>query len=207
MSSGKNPTGENGSYIVYVRSGTYTRLDRDRAFLALRGPYGSESRRKGLTAYPGEMPTLDARNAGRGVVWNAKYDPYGLNSYITVSKLHVINGWWAFEIFGDNNRVIGNHMQDMLKQMRSGVVMVDNSKDIAIYGNCFDPDPPQAKGPRSAAQEPAFDESHREHVLDGSQFRAQHQTLSEQQNAPALARRGATALRTPVPTSQGLRIH
>ena len=28
-------------------------------------------------------------------------------------------------------------------------------------------DPPQAKGPRSAAQEPAFDESHREHVLDG----------------------------------------
>ena len=68
-------------------------------------------------------------------------------------------------------------------------------------------DPPQAKGPRSAAQEPAFDESHREHVLDGSQLRAQHQTLSEQQNAPALARRGATALRTPVPTSQGLRIH
>ena len=88
-----------------------------------------------------------------------------------------------------------------------GEVVLRTYEQLKNRGARGSADPPQAKGPRSAAQEPAFDESHREHVLDGSQLRAQHQTLSEQQNAPALARRGATALRTPVPTSQGLRIH
>ena len=38
-------------------------------------------------------------------------------------------------------------------------------------------DPPQAEGSRPAAQEPAFDESYREHVLHGSELRAQYQTL------------------------------
>ena len=33
------------------------------------------------------------------------------------------------------------------------------------------------KGSRPAAQEPAFDESYREHVLHGSELRAQYQTL------------------------------
>ena len=38
-------------------------------------------------------------------------------------------------------------------------------------------DAPQVEGPCSTAQEPALDESYREHVLHGSQLRAQHQTL------------------------------
>ena len=39
-------------------------------------------------------------------------------------------------------------------------------------------DAPQVEGPCSTAQEPALDESYREHVLHGSQLRAQHQTAT-----------------------------
>ena len=38
-------------------------------------------------------------------------------------------------------------------------------------------DAPQVEGPRSTAQEPALNESYREHVLHGSELRAQYQTL------------------------------
>ncbi len=139
---GLNPSRDTEAYICYVKGGTYTALDVDSAFVALRGPYGAENRRKALIAYPGENPILDARSASRGVTWNAKYSPYGRNSYFTYSKLKVIGGtnagWDAFDLWGDYNRVIGNHMKDLLAEAWSGVVMVDNSQYSKIYGNYFE---------------------------------------------------------------------
>jgi hypothetical protein len=138
---GLNPSGSGESYICYVKGGTYTSLDVDNAFVALRGPYGSETIRHGLIAYPGETPQLDATNAG-AVIWNAAYAPYERNNYFTYSKLKVFatnnRGWEAFGLWGDHNRVIGNHMKDLLADIWSGVVMVDNSQYSEIYGNFFD---------------------------------------------------------------------
>jgi hypothetical protein len=139
---GLNPSGSGESYICYVRGGTYTALDVDNAFVALRGPYGSETIRHGLVAYPGETPELNASNATRGVIWNANYDPYGRNNYFTFGKLKVFatsnSGWGAFGLWGDHNRVIGNHMKDLLADAWTGVVMVDNSQYSKVYGNFFD---------------------------------------------------------------------
>lgn len=138
----RNPSGDSESYICYIKGGTYSTLDVDNAFVALRGPYGAENRRKALVAYPGEIPILNATNATRGVIWNANYSPYGRNSYFTYSKLKVIGGtnagWDAFGLWGDYNRVIGNHIKDLLAEAWSGVVMVDNSQYSRIYGNLFE---------------------------------------------------------------------
>jgi hypothetical protein len=136
-SGSRNPSGD-GQYIVYVREGTYANLDADSAFIALRGPYGGESRRKALIAYPGETPVLDAASASRGVSWEAAYSPYGRVSYMTFAKLSVTNGYEAFGLWGDYNRVIGNHMKDMLQDIWSGVVMVNNSQYSLVYGNLFE---------------------------------------------------------------------
>lgn len=139
---GLNPSRDSEAYICYVKGGTYTTLDVDNAFVALRGPYGAENRRKALVAYPGEIPVLNASSASRGVIWNAQYSPYGRNSYFTYSKLKVIGGtnagWDAFGLWGDYNRVIGNHMKDLLANAWTGVVMVDNSQYSRIYGNYFE---------------------------------------------------------------------
>ncbi len=136
-SANRNPSGD-GQYIVYVRAGTYTTLDVDGAFIALRGPYGAPDKRKALVGYPGETPVLNAAAAQRGVVWAATYSPYGRLNYFTFAKLKVVNGTTAFELWGDYNRVVGNHMKDMLAEAWSGVVMVDNSQYTRIYGNFFD---------------------------------------------------------------------
>ncbi|MDH5202862.1 MAG: hypothetical protein OEW69_06360, partial [Nitrospirota bacterium] len=135
---GLNPSRDNESTIVYVRGGTYTELDVDSAFVALRGPYGASNKRHSLIAYPAEIPALNAANAGRGVIWNANYSPYGRNSYFTYSKLKIIGGPDAINSWGDYNRVIGNHFKDMLQSAWSGVVMVDNSQYTKVYGNYFD---------------------------------------------------------------------
>ncbi|MDH5202216.1 MAG: fibronectin type III domain-containing protein [Nitrospirota bacterium] len=135
---GLNPSRDNESTIVYVRGGTYTELDVDSTFVALRGPYGASDKRHALIAYPTEIPVLDATNAGRGVIWSAKYSPYGRNSYFTISKLRAINGSEGICLWGDYNRVVGNHFKDMLQSAWSGVVMVDNSQYTNIYGNYFD---------------------------------------------------------------------
>ena len=139
---GLNPSGTGESYICYVRGGTYTELDVDSAFVALRGPYGSVNRRYGLIGYPGETPELNAGSASRGVIWNANYNPYGRNNYFTYSKLKVFatnnSGIYAFGTWGDYNRIIGNHMKDLLADAWTGVVMVDNSQYTKIYGNFFD---------------------------------------------------------------------
>jgi hypothetical protein len=133
----RNPSGD-GQYIVYVRAGTYTTLDVDGAFLALRGPYGGPTRRKALVGYPGETPLLNAAAANRGVVWPANYSPYGRLSYFTFAKLNIVNGTWAYGLWGDYNRVVGNTMRDMLANAWTGVVMVDNSQYSKIYGNLFE---------------------------------------------------------------------
>ncbi len=139
---GLNPSRDTEAYICYVRGGTYTTLDVDSTFVALRGPYGAENRRKALVAYPGEKPILNASAASRGVIWNAKYSPYGRNSYFTYSKLTVVGGsnagTYAIGFWGDYNRAIGNHFKDLLAEAWSGVVMVDNSQYSRIYGNYFE---------------------------------------------------------------------
>jgi len=133
---GKNPSGD-GQYIVYVRDGTYTALDVDSAFVALRGPYGGPSSRKALVAFPGESPLLNVTNASRGVIWNATYSPYGRNNYFTYAKLHMNGGTMAFGLWGDFLRVVGNTMDAMQTNSWTGVVMVDGSQQVQILGNLF----------------------------------------------------------------------
>jgi len=131
-----NPSGDSEPTIFYVRGGPYyTALDVDNAFVALRGPYSAGH---ALVAYPGESPILNALNAGRGVIWNANYSPYGRNSNFCYSKLSVTGGPDAIGLWGDNNRVIGCQFKDMLAEAWSGVVMVDNSYNSRVYGNLFD---------------------------------------------------------------------
>lgn len=137
LSNGKNPSGD-GQYIVYVRSGQYSRLDVDEAFVALRGPYGGETKRKALVGYPAETPVLNTSSATRGVIWEAAYSPYGRINYFTFAKLRVEGGTSAFGVWGDYTRVVGNYMKDMLAEAWTGVVMVDNSQNTVVFGNMFE---------------------------------------------------------------------
>jgi len=132
-----NPSGD-GQYICYVRGGMYTTQDVDSTFVALRGPHGGPAKQKALIAYPTEVPTIDTSNAGRGIIWNAGYSPYGMNSYFTYSKLYGVGGGGAIEHFGNYNRTIGCHFKDYLNQAWTGVVWVGDSKYTRIYGNFFD---------------------------------------------------------------------
>jgi len=132
-----NPSGD-GQYICYVRGGTYTTTDAEGAFVALRGPYGGPTKQKALIAYPAEVPTVNTSNANRGIIWNADYSPYGMNSYFTYSKLFGVGGWDAISNFGNYNRTIGCHFKDYLNEAWSGVVWVGGSKYTRIYGNYFD---------------------------------------------------------------------
>jgi uncharacterized protein (TIGR03437 family) len=132
-----NPSGD-GQYIVYVRGGTYSTLDADGAFVALRGPYGGPTRRKALIGYPGETVVLNTLGAQRGMVWNANYSPYGMNSYFTFAKMQAVGGTTGVDSYGNYNRVVGMTFKDMLAEAWSGVVMVDNSQYTRVYGNLFD---------------------------------------------------------------------
>ena len=138
---GLNPSRDTESYIVYVKGGTYTALDVDGTFVALRGPYGSADRRHALIGYPGETPTLDLTNATRTAIWNANYSPYGRNNYFTYSKLRFKGGAGvgtaAIDLWGDYIRIIGNQIEDLLANAWTGTVMVDNSQYSKIYGNYF----------------------------------------------------------------------
>ncbi len=134
-----NPQGSTGSYIIYVRGGTYTKTDRvndPNAFVALRGPYGSSSSRHALIGYPAETPQLTTTNAA-GINWNADYSPYGRNSYFTFAKLSGYGGTTAFDSLGDYNRFIGNTLQEYLAEAWSGVIWATASQQVSIYGNYF----------------------------------------------------------------------
>ncbi|HRY63198.1 MAG TPA: choice-of-anchor Q domain-containing protein, partial [Patescibacteria group bacterium] len=132
-----NPS-QDGQYIVYVRRGTYTDLDVDASFIALRGPYGGPTKQKALIGYPGEMPVMNTANADRGIAWNAAYDPYGFNDYFTFAKLTGINGGAPFWSFGSYNRFVGNVLKDYLEYAQAGIIQVTNSKYTSIFGNIFD---------------------------------------------------------------------
>jgi len=136
-SYGHNPSGD-GQYIVYARQGTYTAVDTDGAFVALRGPYGGPDKRKALIAYPGEIPTLNTAGASRGIIWNADYSPYGKNSYFTYSKLNGIYGVAAIGVIGNYNRVIGCTFKEYLDYAQDGVVWVTASQYTSLFGNLFD---------------------------------------------------------------------
>ena len=133
-----NPSGD-GQYIVYVRGGSYSTMDVDDAFVALRGPYGGPGKRKALIAYPAEKPVLNAGQ--RGVLWSAEYSPYGLNSYFIASKLYVTGGeGGAITSYGNYNRIIGNTFQNIrpTSQFQSGTVFGSSSDHLYIYGNYWD---------------------------------------------------------------------
>jgi len=132
----QNSAGD-GQYIVYVRGGSYSTLDDDSTFVALRGPYGGPSKRKALVGYPGETPVLNVSSAERGVVWTARYSPYGRSDYFTFAKLRMVGGTMAHTTFGDYWRIVGNSMEDMRAEGWTGVVMVDNSQQIQVLGNYF----------------------------------------------------------------------
>jgi len=134
-----NPSGD-GQYIAYVRGGTYTAQDTsgDGTIISYRGPSGGATKQKALVGYPTETPVIDATAVTHGVVWNADYSPYGRNSYLTYSKLTVANGTEAFYAYGDYIRVIGNHFQNMLEPVWSGIVFVANSQYTKIYGNLYE---------------------------------------------------------------------
>ncbi len=134
-----NPQGSTGSYIIYVRGGTYTTTDRvndPNAFVALRGPYGSSSSRHALIGYPAETPLLNTTSAD-GINWNADYNSYGRNSYFTFAKLSGYGGKTAFDSLGDYNRFIGNTLQEYLTSAWSGVIWATASQQVSIYGNYF----------------------------------------------------------------------
>jgi hypothetical protein len=142
-----NPSGETEPYIVYVRGGTYTTPDPDPAYsclVCLRAPAagsGTAATPKAIVGYPGESPVLDVAALTRGAFWVAQYSPYGRASYYTYAKLEIRGataaGDQAIGLWGDQNRVVGNHLHDLLADAWTGVVMVDNSQYSRLYGNLF----------------------------------------------------------------------
>ncbi len=134
----QNPSGDS-QYIMYVRAGTYSTLDADEAFIALRGPYGSTTKRKALVGYPAENPVIDTTNASRGIAWIACYTPYGEVSYMTFAKMTGRHGATPFTTCGGSyNRFVGMTLQDYLDSAWAGVIQVTDSKHTSIYGNLFD---------------------------------------------------------------------
>ena len=127
-----------GQYIVYVRAGTYTQLDAENSFIAIRGPYGGPTKQKALIAYPGETPIINTTNADRGIIWIADYPPYGHFDYYTISKLYNIGGNAPYGTFGSHVRYVGNHIKDNLDPVWSGLIWVGGSQYVHIYGNYFD---------------------------------------------------------------------
>jgi hypothetical protein len=126
-----NPSGTSDSYIVYVRSGSYS------GSLTLRGPYGSETNRHALVGFPAETPVFTG-----GILWGSDWDagsgPLVPNNYFTVAKLTGMTGKAATEAFGDHHRIIGCTFRDYLDDVWTGVVWVSASKYVHIYGNLFD---------------------------------------------------------------------
>jgi hypothetical protein len=146
-----NPSGD-GQYIMYIKSGTYTKLDVDSTFIALRGPYGGPAKQKALIGFPGETHIIDSctssahGGSNRGIIWSAGYistnpnppQASGFNNYFTFSKINGVGGQGAIGVIGDYTRVIGSTFKDYREPARSGVIFVAASKNTAIYGNLFD---------------------------------------------------------------------
>jgi hypothetical protein len=122
------PTVTSGSYIYYVRNGTYN-VD-----INLTGPSGSDTSRHALVAYPGETPVFNG-----GIVSNDDWvgGTMDRNSYLTYSKLTGSGGVAAMDLFGDHNRVIGCTFKEYLDYEQTGVLFVSASKYASIYGNLF----------------------------------------------------------------------
>lgn len=133
-----NPS-QDGQYIAYVRTGTYTNfdpcVDPPDAFLSMRGPYGGPDKRKALVGYPSETPLVDTTNANHGIAWCASYDPYGKCDYFTFSKINGKNGHAPFGVYGDYNRIVGCELSGYTQYAQTGDVQVSNSQHTALYGN------------------------------------------------------------------------
>jgi hypothetical protein len=129
-----NPS-QDGQYIVYVRTGTYTTEDVDSAAIALRGPYGGPTKQKALIGYPSEVVSVNTTSLTRGILWHASYDPYGKSDYMTFSKINGTSGAAPMGIFGDYNRVVGCEFSYYTVYAQTGDIQVTNSQHTSLYGN------------------------------------------------------------------------
>jgi len=126
-----NPSGD-GQYICYIKAGTYTAIDSDGTFVYVNGPTGGSTKQKALISYPAEVPLIN--NAGQNKIFRSNSD--GLeNSYYTYSKLYATGGIGLGGAYGDYWRIVGNHFKDMLTDAWTGVIWVNASRYVYIYGN------------------------------------------------------------------------
>jgi len=134
-----------GQYIAYVRAGTYTTLDPDGgAFVRVYGATGGPTKQKALIGYPGETPILSMASSSE-VIYSANFSPYGFNDYYTIAKLSTgtttaTGGNLFFDLVGNNNRIIGNISSHQNAYAQAGVIHLNGSKYISIYGNLEDTD-------------------------------------------------------------------
>jgi hypothetical protein len=135
---------------IYIRGGTYSQEDRDGALMRARCDYGTLGKPIAIVGYPGEIPLMDMTNiwgTKRGVfsmetgTYNGTYGAWNLGhgaDYFVFSKIKATHGAAAFGIWGVGNRIIGSYFKDNNDETWSGVIMVDTSQDIHIYGNYFE---------------------------------------------------------------------
>ncbi len=127
---------------IYVRGGTYTTLDPSNQgmfvdFRNVANVSGTASAPYAVASYPGEIAELNGSNANRGFTYVDSGSPFYVN-YWTFSKFLYVNGYNAFNLTGNYNRVVGNHFQNLLNSDWSGVVWATDAQHTSIDGNYFD---------------------------------------------------------------------
>jgi hypothetical protein len=143
FSPGHNPSGD-GTYICYVKGGTYTTVDNQGtsgSYIYLAGPYGETGTKKALIGYPGEIPIVDGYRSLLGRAFWSPYDPEMNN--MTISKIKIdgsisTSAGGAMSMgYGTNNRAVGNAIVNMrpTSQEQNGWIWVTASNNIHIYGN------------------------------------------------------------------------
>jgi uncharacterized protein (TIGR03437 family) len=142
---------QDGEYIVYARSGTYTVYDTGDTnhywYSRNLNVLGGTTKRKALIGYPGETPQFPVRDTFiRQANWymdapnHLAYKPI---DYVTIAKLYLtpyssatigMGGGW-----GTGWRFVGNKMEDLIGPAQTGVMFVGSGSDNTnIYGNVFD---------------------------------------------------------------------
>jgi hypothetical protein len=145
FSPGHNPSGD-GTYICYVKGGTYNTADNQGTsgcYIYLAGPYGETGTKKALIGYPAEIPIVDGYRPLLGRAYWSPYNPEVDN--MTISKVKIdgsitTSAGNAMAMgHGTNNRAVGNAIVNMrpASQSQSGWIWVTAAHDIQIYGNYF----------------------------------------------------------------------
>ena len=120
--------------IIYIRGGNYVEEDDEDMLAHFRGGSGLSSQPFAVVGFPGEMPILDLRQASRG----AFYSETRTLDHWVFSKLKFVNGGAAIGLAGTDLRVIGCNFSRMNREAWTGMIMVDTSQDVSVFGNYFD---------------------------------------------------------------------